>query len=43
MDSVGAGFKAYPICLAGLGSDDGNDIEGAGHGDVMFNAQLFQG
>ena len=40
-DSVGADFEAYPICLAGLGSDDCNDIEGAGHGDVIFNTQLF--
>jgi hypothetical protein len=40
---VSGGIKAYPVCLAGLRRDDGDDIEGAGHGDVMFDAQLLTG
>jgi hypothetical protein len=27
----------YPVCFAGLGRNDCDDIEGAGHGDVMLD------
>ena len=34
-------FHAYPVLVARLGLEDGDDFVASGHDDVMFDAQLL--